>query len=260
MATLHSLIDFTGTIGNITAFKRNGTGKTYLRQANGPTRKQILQAPAFQTTRELNNEFRACTMLTAGIRRAIYPLKHLGDANFTGALNKLAKKIQTLDTTGIRGERNIYLSRHRHMLKGCSLHQERPFDGILRHPVSVQPDRENASATVLIPAIIPDVNLFLAGKGLFSRFVITLSTVGDVLFTDKTPQRMDKYYLAQHHTPWLHMEDSADAATIDLQLGSGIPEQVSLVLGIGIETGRPDRFGEMELMKKNGSAKILEVF
>lgn len=260
MATLHSLIDFTGTIGNVTAFRRNGTGKTYLRQASGPTRKHILHAPAFQVTRELNNEFRACTMLTSGIRQAIFPLKHLGDANFTGALNKLAKKIQTLDTEGIRGERNIFLSRHRHMLTGCSLYQERPFDGILRHPVSVQTDRANASANIIIPALIPDVNLFLPGKGLFARFVVTLSTVGDVVYSDKTPHRMDQYRMTHHHIPWLHVEDAADAVTIPLQLDPGLPEQVSLVLSIGIETGRPDRFGEMELMKKTGSAKILEVF
>lgn len=260
MATLASTIEFNGSIGNVTAYKREGSDKTILRLKTGPSKEQIQKSSRFVRTRENNTEWGACTALTSGIRHALFPVKHLGEPNFTGALNKLGKKLQQLDLEGARGQRSVYLSRNRHMLKGFSLNINAPFDGILRHPVNVQTDRDQASAIVSIPALIPDVSLFLDHEGAFSRFVVSLGEVSDVVFNNLEFGRIKADRVQIIHTDWLHTEAQAEAIEIHIQLDNNMPEEVSLILSIGVEVGINGRFGDKELIKRAGAAKVLEVF
>lgn len=259
MATLETPFEFTGKIGNLTAYKMKGTGKTVIRKAAGHSRKRLKTAPEFIRTRENNSEFKACTSLTAGIRKAIFPLVHMGDTQFTGALNRLSKQIQLLDTEHERGQRSVQLSRYRHMLRGFSINLPQPFDGFLRHPLQIQTLRNDSAAVITIPAIIPGVNLFLPPKGAFYRFVACLGVVSDVAVAD-TARSLAGFMTQSHATPWEHPASPVPETGIRLQIPGSIPESDSLILGIGVEMGQPDRFGEILPVKYSGAAKVLEVY
>lgn len=260
MATLDGPFNFRGKMGKLSAYKRKGSDKIILRVGSGPSKEQIHLAPQFERTRENNSEFKACTMLTAGIRGAVFPVKHLGDPNFTGALNKLGKRLQLLDPEAERGQRGVYLSRHKQMLRGFSFNLEDPFDSVVRHPPVVQTDRASAAATVTIPALVPGVSLVLPWKAPFLRFVVSLGAVGDVYFTDGMFQSVAVSNAQFQLTPWQHVNAQIEETAVSVQLRKGVDEGASLVLAIGIELGMPDRFGEMEWIQGAGAVKILAVF
>ncbi|WP_298711432.1 hypothetical protein [Chitinophaga sp.] len=250
----------TGKIGEFTAYKRKGSDKIIFRRRSGPSKKDILQAPRFEGTRMHLSDFGACNKLTASIRRAVFSIKHLGDPNFTGALNKAAKHIQEQNTEAYRGQRSIYLSRHRHMLTGFHLNNNHPFDGLLRHPLAVHTDRAQASATVVIPHIQPGIALALPWQAPFYRITMTLGIVGDVLFGTDGFHPAVTTYPHSTATEWRFQAAESEQTELSLQLQEPLPAEASLVLGIGIEMGKPDRYGVIETVRYTGSAKILEVF
>ncbi|WP_343703750.1 hypothetical protein [Chitinophaga sp.] len=260
MAKFKSLFDFSGKNGKYSIYKRKDSDEIILRRSGGPTKQQINSLPQFERTRQNNSEFAACSMFTAGIRAAMYPVNHLGDSGFTSALTSLAKKIQVLDEMGERGERNIRLSRFRHMLDGFNLNLECPFDGVFRAPVVVKTNRKNATASIIIPKAVPGVNLHLPWKTPYYRFIFSLGPISDVLFKDNAFDCKDAGATHFSFAEWQHAEASAEETVIDMQLEKSSSRTVSYVLAIGIEPGVPDRFGEKEPKTGAGTAKILTVF
>jgi len=260
MAKFDSPFDFSGKMGNFSVYKMKGSDKLIVRKKGGPTKKQVKLSPRFERTRENNAEFAACTRLTAGIRRALFPLRHLGDIRFTGGLNKLAKQIQRLDDKGERGQRSVYLSRHGDMLAGFNFNQQAAFDSVLRHPVTVKADRKNVAAAVTIPRLMPGISLSLPWNAPFYRFVVVLAAVGDVVLTKGRFLPVECAGVEMSYTAWSHAKATTDATDIRLQLEEGVKKGVSLVLAIGVEAGMPDRYGEMETIAGPGAAKILTVF
>lgn len=260
MGVILTPLEMTGRIGEFTAYKRKGSDKIIFRRKGGPSKKQVLQDPHFETTRLHLSDFGACNKLTAGIRRAIARIKHLGDPNFTGALNKTAKNIQEMNTEAFRGQRSIFLSRHRHMLSGFQLNSNYPFDGLLRHPLSVHTDRAQASATVVIPHIQPGIALALPWQAPFYRVIITLGIVGDILYHPNGFHPSVTTYPHSIATEWRFQAAESEQTELFLQLQEPLPNEASLVLGIGIEMGKPDRHGVIATARYAGSAKILEVF
>ncbi len=61
-------------------------------------------------------------------------------------------------------------------------------------------------------------------------------------------------------TEWRHQEANAGSSQLTVQLSETVPDSASFVVGIGIEMGMPDKYGEMQRVKYAGSGKILEIF
>src|SRR5687768_1251332 len=140
MAFLKSDFEFTGSIGNVSAYKLPGVDGTVLRLKGGADKKKILSAASFELTRQNAAEFGACGKMGGSIRRSMLPMIPLADYNFVSSLNALAKIIQLLDTEGNRGERSITLSARREFLKGFSLNKNTVFESIVRHPLEYRID------------------------------------------------------------------------------------------------------------------------
>ncbi|WP_341834359.1 hypothetical protein WJU16_15295 [Chitinophaga pollutisoli] len=259
MARLKPQLDMEGNLGQLSIYRQYGSDKVYVRRKGGPTKEQISNHPNFERTRWNNAEFKACTMMTQSIRQALFPLRHLGDPLFTGALNKLAKAIQKTDAADL-GQRCIYLSRNRHLLQGFPLNLLHPFDGIVRIPVAVHPDRAGGGAIVSIPELVPGIHLHLLRDAPYYRFCVTLGAAGDITFADGGHQRMGQLPIASHVANWQHRQSPAAATTVQLRLPQEFPDAVTLVLGIGIEQGAPDNTGNIIAVKRSGSAKVLGVF
>ncbi|WP_343704334.1 hypothetical protein [Chitinophaga sp.] len=262
MAKLNGPFDFSGNLGNFSVYKMRGVDKLVVRRKGGPTKEQVNSSPTLARTRENNAEFRACTMLTKGIRSAVFLVNHLGDLRFTGALNSLGKQMQMLDKTSKRGERGISLSRHGSMLAGFDFNAEMPFDSLFRHPLTVNTNRRKGTATITIPGLIPGISLNLPWKAPFVRFLVSLGKAGDVRFNGTTFQRVEVGTAHQQYriTEWQHTGAASAPADVTLQLDKGAGRGESLVLAIGIELGVTGRYGEIEPAARAGAAKILAVF
>lgn len=260
MAILKGNLEFTGSLGNLSAYQLPGTGKTILRTKGGATKKKIQKSPAFKRTRENYTEFSGCAKMGGSIRKSMLPLAPLADYNFTPLLNSLAKTIQLLDTECVRGERNIYLSRYRHLLTGFSLNRNTSFESMVKHPLHCTIDRDNKRAVVQLPELMPGVNLMLSKQYPLFRFVVNLGCVVDKLYSTYgyIGEEMESRCV---YTDWHHTTQPFDAEelSVELQKTSVLTDDITLILSVGVQMGVPVTDTVTNPVKYAGCAKIMGV-
>lgn len=263
MSKAQSNLDLPAILGNLSAYRRRGSDKLILRRPGGFSKKQFLNDPGLEATRNNLSDFGGCNKMTNAFRHAISPLLRLGDPNFTGALNQLFRMIQRKPSGTLRGVKSILLSQNRGMVSGFTLNRDRPFEGILRDYIPVEVNREQLTVTIALPALSPGINLRIPWEAPYYRIILSLGIAGDIIYGEKgfesTYSGPGYGRLAQ--TEWCHQEADAGPTQLSVQLtGQVIPDSASLIVGIGIEMGMPDKYGEIVHVKYAGSAKVLEVF
>lgn len=264
MARLLSDITFTGSLGNISAYKMKGSDKIILRTKGGASKEKIKKAKEFETTRRLNAEFGGRSVGSKYIMRSMFPLKALADYNFAGPLNALIKPIQSMDTESDYGKRNIYFTRQPKLLEGFSLNARNPFDSIVRNPVSCRLDKKNLSAGIDMPALIPGINFFVPpGRHPLYSFIIVLGIVPDIIFSKHGYTPLASLEPVHAASAWYPVSKGSPAATLEVRLeGAGLELSVptfSLMLSIGIRFGTVGVGDAVEQVKYAGAAKVLVV-
>ena len=94
MALLESLLQFTGSMGNVSAYRMRGVDKIIIRKKGGATRDKIKNNPEFERTRQQNMEFSGRARGVHWMMAALRPLKVVADYSLSGPLNKVMKYIQ----------------------------------------------------------------------------------------------------------------------------------------------------------------------
>src|SRR3989337_1041067 len=97
MALLESDIQFTGPLGNLSAYRMRGVDKIIVRKKGGASKKRIKNDPEFERTRENNTEFSGRAAGVRWVMRALMPLRRVADYNLCGPINKLMKHVQDED-------------------------------------------------------------------------------------------------------------------------------------------------------------------
>jgi hypothetical protein len=251
MAILRGNIDFTGSLGGLSAYKRKDMDETIVRSKGGASKTKIKNSPAFVRTRENNREFMGCGRAASIIRWALKDVKHLADYNFTPELTKLAKLMQTQDTANVRGERSVLISEYRYMLEGFNLNRRHTFDSVLRYPLKGSINRSKGTAELILPNMRPEVNLFLPWKYPMYRFVISLQAITDVVYNyPRMRFEQQQGGTAPVYTEWLTAGQPYGGETVLLAIEKW-KEDKTLILSVGIEIGMPGKY--------LGCAKILAV-
>lgn len=260
MAKLIGEFNFIGQLGNLSAYTMKGSDKIIIRRKGGASKKKIRNDASFVRTRENNTEFSGCVRTTAAIRHVIFPVKHLADYNFTATLNALTKSIQRKDEISRRGERNVYLSQHKHLLQGFQLNQNHPFDSVVRHPASVIIDRQACKAIITLPDMEAGYSLQVPWKQPLFHFTFVLGTVKNAIFNGTTFPKPDLRQIAVEDTAWQSIQQSSPAQTITLQLPMLPPDDgVTFIVAGGFEMGVPVSMEGIGRVKHAGCAKILAV-
>jgi hypothetical protein len=131
MAKQESGLRFTGSLHNISAYKRRDMDTIIIRSKGGPSKKMIKSHPSFELTRKNNKEFGGRSTASKWIRRVLHPLKPPSDYNISGPLNSTLKPIQQMDTVSELGKRNIGLSKNPCLPEGFQLNRRNPFESVL---------------------------------------------------------------------------------------------------------------------------------
>ena len=208
MATLNGDFSFSGKLGNISVYKKQGSSKTILRTKGGANKQKIRRAKSFAATRAINTEWTAVTAITRSFREAIHSVLHVADPDFTGNLNKLFKAIQVAADPNSRDKRPILISSFPFLLEGLNVNQHRYFESVIRHPLAVTINREELSATVTIPELVAGVNFKNPGKEPLYRLVFCFIAIADhhvYQESTKTYQPSTKFpgLFASHEPEWL---------------------------------------------------------
>jgi hypothetical protein len=253
MAILEHGIKFTGSVGNMSAYRMKGTDKIVVRTKGGGSRKKIAKSASCIRLRENASEFGIRSKAGSNIRRMLVFIKHLADHNITPRLNSLVTAMQAYDTKSERGRRYVPFSKCRHLLTGYSLNDKYHFDGVVRHPLEFIINRDAYSAVVRIPDFIPDLNLFLPWKAPYYRFIVCLGVLSDN--GNLNPP------VATVYTDWQMAQVPLKAFSVELLLQNlgKIATTDTLVLSAGIEMGTPLSDAIINRVKNTGSAKIIGV-
>ena len=247
-------------MGNLSAYKLPGVEGTVLRTKGGADRKKIFTAASCKLTRQNAAEYGKCGKMGGSIRRSMLPMVPLADHNFVSNLNALAKIIQLLDKEGNRGERSISLSARKEYLRGFSLNKNTAFESIVRHPIEYQIDRGAGKAVVLLPELMPGVNLMTSRQYPLFRFLVNLGCVADRTFGKSYLNEEDMesccFYTGWHHTLALF---EAREVLVELKDPSAIVDTTTLILSVGIQMGSPVSDLVVNPAKHGGCAKIIGV-
>src|SRR5690349_2015025 len=148
MALLESMLQFTGSMGNISAYRMRGVDKIVIRKKGGATRRQIQKSPRFAKTRLHNTEFSGRARGVHWTMAAIRPLKVVADHIISGPINGLMKYFQDLDQEREVGQRSIRFSKHASILEGFSFNKDTSLDILVTAPLNYTISRETGSATI----------------------------------------------------------------------------------------------------------------
>ncbi len=263
MGTLNNDMSFTGSVGNLSAYTMRGHDKVILRTKGGATKRQIQTQDSFESTRNLNNEWKVVVKAAGSIRRGLNGLKPLAGYNISGPLNALVKKIQVMDNVNPRGKRSIIFSQHFDFISSFNYNKQNMFDSLIRQPLSVQIDRTTGTADIEIPSLQPSVNFFPHPRYAYFRIVLSMTSISDYVCSERSnhyssvgavptykpiysewaPSNIPQPSTNFHYTP----------ANTTLP-GPGM----ILILGAGIQYGMPGSDGSIQPVPYVGAARILK--
>lgn len=263
MARLKGPLKILGSVGDFTAYERFDSDVTFFRTKGGATKKKIKTHVNFSSTRANNKDFGACSELGKILRAAFFPVKHLGDNNYSGKIISILKKVQEFDVINQVGDRDIYCSKYISFFEGFSLNKRILFDSVFRRALSYSFDVVKGSVSIDFPELYPDVHLVNIKKSSFFRLTISLGVVPDYLWDEKkvfcnpTIEGCEMMH-ATYSSDWQSTNKLFSGRTIDLAIANFKPDSsLSLILSIGIEFGNSLTDKIIEPVKRSGSAKIL---
>lgn len=155
MAQQKGIVKIKGTVGDLTFYKsKDGF---LVREKSDLDGDRIASDPAFARTRENNKEFAASASASKMLRRSINPLmKNASDGRVSSRLNKLMSVIKNMDTTSVRGSRNVPVSiaaaTSKAQLNGFNFNKDAPLDAVLKQAFTVNTATGLISIANLTPA------------------------------------------------------------------------------------------------------------
>jgi hypothetical protein len=252
----------TGTVGNLTAYKRHDMDEIIVRLKGGPKRERVKNGEEFVNTRKNNHEFGGRSRATRYMRTNLVELLPLADYNFTGHLNAIMKPVQLMDTESEWGKRNLIFSKQPGVFDGFSFNRKYTLESVIRSPVRYTLSRDTLKAEVTIPALVPDINFHVPGSFPMYSLTAVLSVLPDLFYTEHryTPSHEDYGGLPNPtvFSEWYPVLSGSPAVTLSMDTMMPAPDQSFVaVLAIGIRYGTMGANGTIQQIKRAGSAKII---
>jgi hypothetical protein len=262
MATLHPEFMFTGSLSNISAYKRRDSNKIILRTKGGATKRKIKTHPHFERTRQLNKEFGGRSSVSEYIMRVLHAIKFIADYNIAGPLNTLLRPVQAFDSKSVFGQRHVMLSHHPYLVEGFNINRASPFDSMIRNAIQYSISRDTSSGSVTFPRLLPKFNFILPdGNYPYFQLHVVMGMVPDALFMGDRYRIMGDYECAnikEVESAWFLSSADIPSQQLEIQLQpTEYPLSYSLMMAAGVSFGMVGADGQIKPVKYVGSAKIV---
>jgi len=169
-----------------------------------------------------------------------------------------------LDTVNPWGKRAVHFSEHRPLLEGFNLNKFLSLNSMVLQPLTGTIYRNTGSASLLIPALVPNINFKLPPDYKLYRFIVMLTIIPDFEHSSPVepfyrPLEPVTYPTEVYTTDWFAAKEKLPEMQVDLQLKNftGLPDCQTLVLALAIEFGLPISNRLVETIPKNGAVAIL---
>jgi hypothetical protein len=264
MATLHGNLSFTGSLSDFSAYTMRGHDKIIVRTKGGASKIHIETSARFESTRNLNNEWKAVTMAAKDIRTGLNALRPMADYNISGPLNALVKKIQILDTVNPKGKRSILFSQQPDFISSFNYNKQNMFDTLIRQSLSINIDKSTGVADIQTPLLQPSINFFPHPRYAYFRIVLSIVPISDYFFYEPSGYFVPTSLALPNYKPiystWAPSNTLQPSAsfklTPDRQFLPG--PDIIIVIGAGIQYGMPGSDGSIQPVPYVGAARILK--
>jgi hypothetical protein len=214
MAKFTSNYEVEGSLLNQTYYKKGG--KIFIKRKSGVNKEKILTDPAFDRTRENGAEFGSSARSGKLLRYAFSPLlKNTADKLVVSRLTQTMTKVKNLDTTSIRGMRNVANGITnplcRPLFIDFNFNRNAILKSILRKPYTV----DTGTGEIDIPGFTPIVDITIPEGA--TNLALT-GALGSVDFSGGT---YEVYYSKEVNLPY-------DGTVTDVSL---VPSSVPVLKG-----------------------------
>lgn len=169
MGRQEGLVQFSGTMGNVTFYKSKVDG-FMSRKKGGVSGDRIRFDPAYERTRENMAEFARAGQGAKLLRTAFRSLVlSMADKRVTGRLTAAMKKVILEDGINNRGER-IIINQETVALQGFEFNQNARLQEAIRTQYVASIDRATGTMVVDIPAFVPSINIQVPEGATHIRF------------------------------------------------------------------------------------------
>lgn len=263
MAKDKSIIKLKGTLGELTFYQSGG--ETIVKQKTSLNGNKIKNDPAFQRTRENNQEFGGAAKVGKSFRMGFAGIaKNISDRYWVGRVGAQMRNIINRGT-GARGQRTFEVSNSSELLTGFEFNAKNVFDSMMLAPstITVNPDRTNATWD------IPDFNvtdyLNAPSGATHFRLVLCIASLSNYNYetTEKTympvvPDQNEK--TGQEFGNFIPLEGQSGSISINatLNLSGALDPNVALNIATGIIFYQEIN-GTMYELSSNNAMKIAQV-
>jgi len=258
----------TGSIKGVSFYTTVGSDKVIMRTKGGPKKYTIQHGKNFEKLRLHQTEWSGCVQFAQSMRSAIGETYRLADFNLSPVWNGMGRKILKLDKVNEIGKRFLRLSECRQELEGYNLNKSYPITSILRVSPVAELNRETLQATVSIPRIVTTTDLQNIQRLPYFRLILCVGLVSDMMYTpdgliskympvkeDLNGERISKI------SEWYSTNDVLLPQVLSVKLYDDLPpllpDDVTVLLSMGIEFGNVGFGGVIEPVKRAGCGKIL---
>ena len=251
-----------GSFGNISMFTRKD-GKVVFRSKGGASADKINNDPEFAAQRKQMSRFGGCSTAAKMIRNAMPNIGHLAYSAFHGDLVNIASSLMALDASNpMDGKKSIIFSNGLALLQGFQMNKENNFDSVITTPIGCVIKREDSSATLQLPPLLPGKNFRPPWGYPYYRLRVNLGIIRDMFF-DGVAYSPITPHLQEHSEkldlPWTSVKDIFPTTEIRLKFDDPVFDQhCHLMVAIGVEFG-VHVAGEITHVKHAGCGKILAV-
>jgi len=268
MARMKKFMQMTGSMAMISMYTRQGSDEVIIRMKGGANRTQIETKPEFEKVRLNNKEWQGCTAMGRSIRLAFFTMKSVEDYPVNGSLNALCKQMQHADKEHELGKRSVCLSQHKELMAGFTFSKKQVFESVLRVPVTATLDRDSGIAQIDIPVINTELYLYNFRGLPYFRIMGILGGVADRFYSEVKKEYVELqsgFYNEEKNTyqsEWMPAVGVIPAQSFKLYYPltiNPIPEDITLLLSIGIKFGKMGNDGKPAEVKYAGSGKVLLV-
>lgn len=184
MAKQTGVLKYSGNLGGISHYKMKGVQADLAKVANGPSKSQIANDPAFQRTRENNSEFGGSAKAGKALRVGLASvLKNFSDPQVTGRITKVFKAINA-NGSGVRGKRNIDLSLYPEQFNNFEFNKTISFSSLFNAPFEVKDDPSRDSSSIEVEPFNPLDSIIAPPGSTHFRLINGLAVVSDYRFNN----------------------------------------------------------------------------
>jgi hypothetical protein len=253
-----------GTFGGLRHYIDPTTGNYIISEKGGVSDQLIKHNPTLERMRENYTEFGNSVQWTAMVRANLDEIIHLCFGNYTSWINKMSKTIQKMDPEGLRGKRGVISSSHKSLLTTLNFNERHPFRQVMPREPEVIASEDRKTITVNFPGFNSRRELRWPSEYSYYRFTLQIGQLSD-LYWSVADKKLVPEYLKAHdnrvvvRSEWFTIStDNVNVSlTASFQNDKLPQENVTVMVGLGIEIGKRETPGTISFTKGDGTMALI---